>query len=235
MSRHRLLLLVLFAAPACASDFYIDPVSGSDDGDGSAAHPWRSLQSVFDDGLIETRDWPSYPYQSDMQLVVVNAGAPVRAGDTLWLRSGYHGDLVVEHAYNTALITIAAQPGQAPQVRSVTVQAAQNWIVRGLSISPSYAPVNEPTTMIEVDDHNYFGPTSQIEIAGNALFSVDDASGWGADEWVDLASSGIDRVAVQRQMGHARPSITLDATSANSSPDYAEGRSMSTSSRRSAG
>jgi len=186
------LLLILLAAPACASDFYVDPVNGTDGGDGSAEHPWRSLQAVFDDGLIQTQDWPDYPYESGMQLVPVNSGAPVRAGDTIWLRNGYHGDLSIEHAYNTAPITIAAQPGQTPHVRSVNVQAAQNWIVRGLSISPSYAATNDSITMIDVDDHNYFGPTWDIEIADNDVFSVDDASSWGPDEWVNLASSGID-------------------------------------------
>src|SRR4051795_6556647 len=94
------LLLLGFASTAHASDFYVDPINGSDAGDGSAGNPWRSLQALFDDGLIETRDWPFFPYAAGMQLVDVNPGAPVRAGDTLWLRDGYHGDLVVEHAYN---------------------------------------------------------------------------------------------------------------------------------------
>jgi len=87
---HRIVLglLLVAAAHARANDFYIDPVNGSDGGDGSASNPWHSLQAVFDAGLIETQDWPSYPYEPDMQLVVVNPGAPVRAGDTLWLRSG---------------------------------------------------------------------------------------------------------------------------------------------------
>ena len=90
-----LILLLGVAFAARADDFYIDPVNGSDAGDGSATNPWRSLQALFDDGLIETQDWPDYPYQDGMQLVTVNAGAPVRAGDTIWLRSGYYGDLVI--------------------------------------------------------------------------------------------------------------------------------------------
>ncbi len=186
-----LALLLCAAAAARANDFYIDPVNGSDAGDGSAADPWRSLQAVFDDGLIQTRDWPGYPYADGMQLVDINQGAPVQAGDTLWLRDGYHGDLVIEHAYNTAPITVAAAPGATPRVRSLTVQAAQNWIVRGLSISPSYAATNEAIDMVEISDHNYFGPAWDIEFADSELFSVDDASSWGADEWVNLASSGI--------------------------------------------
>jgi len=193
-------LLFIIAAPVCASEFYIDPVAGSDAGDGSTGNPWQSLQAVFDDGLIETRDWPEYPYELGMQLVAVNPGAPVRAGDTIWLRNGYHGDIDIEHAYNTAPIIIAAQPGQTPHVRSLRVQAAQNWIVRGLSISPSYAASNDQITMVEVSDHNYFGPAWDIEIADSDVFSIDDASSWGADQWVHLASNGI-------EVGAARVSI----------------------------
>ncbi len=192
MHRWVTLLLLAAALPAAANSFYIDPVAGSDGGDGSATAPWRSLQAVFDAGLVETRDWPSYPYDPGMQLVVVNPGAPVRAGDMLWLRNGYHGDLVIEHMYNAAPITIAAAAGQTPHLRSVRVQAAQNWILRGLSISPSYATANAQITMVAISDHSYFGPAWDIELADSDLFSVADASTWGAAEWVDLASSGID-------------------------------------------
>jgi hypothetical protein len=126
-----------------------------------------------------------------MQLVDVNTGAPVRAGDTLWLRTGYHGDLVVADAYNSAPITIAAQPGQSPKVRSVLVRSAQNWILRNLSVSPSYAATNQAVTMVSIEDHNWTGPAYDIEVAGCDLFSVPDASSWGVNEWLNLASDGV--------------------------------------------
>lgn len=87
--RHRVLghlLLLCLAAPAWSADFYVDPVNGSDAGDGSAANPWRTLQAVLQANLIETRNWESLPYQPGLDLITVNAGAPVRAGDTLpWM------------------------------------------------------------------------------------------------------------------------------------------------------
>jgi len=195
------LAILLCTAPfAAANEFYVDPDHGSDAGDGSAAQPWRSLQAVFDDGLVETRDWPSYPYVPGMTLVTVNAGAPVRAGDTIWLRSGYHGDLVVADAYNSAPITIAAQPGQSPRIRSVLVRSAQNWILRDLVVSPSFAPTNEPLTMLSVENHGWTGPSWDVDVDHCTLYSVADASAWGANEWIDLASDGIyvggDRVDV---------------------------------------
>jgi parallel beta helix pectate lyase-like protein len=196
-----LVALLLGATPALAADFYVDPVSGSDAGDGSAANPWRTLQAVVQANRIETRNWESLPYQPGLNLGTVNAGAPVRAGDTLWLRSGYHGPLVLQGAYNASPITIAAQPGHVPRLKSVLVQAAQNWILRGLSISPSHAPPLAPITIVTVRDHNWFGPAWDVEIDRCEIFTVADASSWGASEWTTVASSGVsvgaDRVTVR--------------------------------------
>lgn len=185
------LILLLAASPVAATTFHIDPVNGSAGGNGSAAQPWQSLQAVFEAGLVETRDWPEYPYEEGMALVVVNAGAPVRAGDTLLLHEGYHGDVAVEHAYNAAPITIAAAPAAQARLRSLRVHSAQHWIVRGLAISPSFGAQNEQTTIVDVSDHNWSGPAWDIELADLDVHSIDDAGAWGPTEWVDLASSGV--------------------------------------------
>ena len=54
MARTVLLCLgfCLAAAAVQAADFYVDPMNGSPGGDGSAEHPWRILQEVFDAGLV---------------------------------------------------------------------------------------------------------------------------------------------------------------------------------------
>ena len=71
--RRFLSILLLAASPVAATTFHVDPVNGSAAGDGSAAQPWQSLQAVFEAGLVETRDWPEYPYEEGMALVTVNA------------------------------------------------------------------------------------------------------------------------------------------------------------------
>jgi hypothetical protein len=195
-------LLLGVAAPASwAADFYVDPVAGSSAGDGSAASPWRTLQAVLDADLIETRDWESLPYEPGRGLVTVNAGAPVKAGDTLWLRTGYHGVVVIQGAYNAAPITVAAEPGHVPRLRSLVVQGAQNWVLRGLSISPSHAPPLSQGTIVNVRHHNWYGPTGDVTIEGGDVFTVDDASSWTASDWVNVAASGVsvgaDRVTVR--------------------------------------
>jgi hypothetical protein len=184
--------LLLCVAPAVgAADFYVDPVAGSDAGDGSAANPWRTLQAVIDGRRVETRSWATLPYAPGASLVTVNAGAPVRAGDTLWLRSGYHGAVVIQGAYNARRITVAAQPGHTPLLRSLLVQGAQNWTFRGLSISPSHAPPLSTITIVNVRDHSFYGPAWDVTVEGCDIFSVPDASAWTAADWVNVASSGV--------------------------------------------
>jgi len=111
-----ILVALLTATAAPAADFYVDPTNGSSGGDGSAASPWRTLQQVIESGLVETRQWESYPYAPGLGLVVENPGAPVKAGDTIWLRTGYHGEVVIHDAYNAAPITVAAQQGHRPRL-----------------------------------------------------------------------------------------------------------------------
>lgn len=192
MRRLVLGLLLCAAPPASAADFYVDPVNGNDTtGNGSSGSPWRTLQTVIDN-KVETRDWNSLPWTSSSVLVTVNAGAPVRAGDTIWLRNGYHGAILIQGAYNVAPITIAAQAGHAARLRTLTVRAAQNWVLRGLSISPSHAPPLAQTTIVDVDNHNFFGPAWDIELHDSDVFTVADASAWTANDWVNVASSGVD-------------------------------------------
>lgn len=196
-----LLLLLCLAPPVGAADFYIDPINGSDSGNGSPTNPWRTLQAVIEANLIETRKWESLPYQPGLNLITINPGAPVKAGDTLWLRTGYHGVVTIQSAYNLLPITIAAQPGHVPRLRSLLVQAAQNWVLRGLSISPSHAPpLTPPITVLNVRNHGWFGPAWDIRVEGCDVFTVNDASSWTASDWVNLASSGAsvgaDRVTV---------------------------------------
>lgn len=192
MRRFVLGLLLLAVPPAAATDFYVDPVNGSDtSGTGTSGNPWRTLQSVIDT-RVETRDWASLPYTPGGTLVTVNPGAPVKAGDTILLRTGYHGAILVQGAYNVAPVTVAAQAGHAPRLRTLTVRAAQNWVLRGLSISPSHAPPLGQTTIVDVDNHNFFGPAYDVELHDSDVFTVADATTWSATDWVDVASSGVD-------------------------------------------
>ena len=184
-------LVFAWATSAAAADYYVDPSTGSMQNDGSAQHPWSTLQEVIDGNLVETREWAQLPYEPGGDLKPRNPGAPVKAGDTIWLRSGYHGDIFIQSAYNAALITIAAESGQTPQIRALHVQAASNWLIRGLSISPEYATPYDPVDLVFLESHDFRGPTDHVTVEDCEIFSMSDVSGWSLTDWNDLPCNGI--------------------------------------------
>ena len=57
-----IVMLLMIAVPLDAADFYVDPQEGVSTNDGSASRPWKSLQQVLNDGLVESREWDALPY-----------------------------------------------------------------------------------------------------------------------------------------------------------------------------
>lgn len=187
--------LLMFAAAlvprmAHAGEFWVDPVHGNPGNDGSSSAPWQSLQEVLDAGLIESRKWESLPYKEGARLVPMNPGAPVKAGDTIYLRSGYYGDLRIGGFYNAKDITVVAQDGHEPRFRSVRARASSHWVFRGLHVSPEYAPSYEKTTLFELDSHGWRGPVRDIVVEDCHLRSIEDSSDWSASEWDTLSCTG---------------------------------------------
>jgi hypothetical protein len=157
---------LLAATNASAAEFFVDPAGGAPANDGSKAKPWQTLEGVVTAGHF---------------------GKEIKAGDTVWLNSGYHGAFTVKTGTYAPSITVAAASGQTPQVSQVSLSATHGWVVRGLSVSPSYAPA--PKTggdMVLVDKS-----CTDVVIEGCDIFSVKDTSSWGATEWINTASSGI--------------------------------------------
>src|SRR5262245_14822291 len=182
--RRVLLAAFLLAAPgAGAADFYVDPVSGSPGGNGSAARPWRTIEEVVAANLIESRQWDALPWTPARTLVPRNPGAPVKAGDTIWLLNGYHGELSIMGYYNAAPITIAALPGHVPRLRHVLLRASQNWRLVGLSISPAFGPVYSTASMVRLETHSFQGPAYDLTVQDCLLRSQADTTGWTAADW----------------------------------------------------
>lgn len=188
-----LLQSLLFGIPNSVggAEFYIDPMEGDPNGDGSRERPWQTLENVIERGLIQTRDWTRLPHKPDTPLQIVHSHGPIRGGDTIWLREGYHGRISIIGAYNKTPITIAAMPGESPEVSSVLVRAVENWIFRGLAISPSHAPEYKKGPLVRIEDHQSRGPSRNITIEECDIYSVSDASAWQPEDWVEKASNGI--------------------------------------------
>ena len=141
-------------------------------------------------GLVESQDWAELPYAEDSELVPNNEGAPVKAGDTIWLRSGYHGELDISSYYNTDFMTIAAEDGHTPEVSLVHVWSSSHWIIRGLLVSAASAPTCNPHTLVDLESHSWRRPVHDVAVEGCTVQSVADASDWSAEDWDSLACTG---------------------------------------------
>ena len=73
--------LCLVSLEARAAEFYVDPVNGAAAGNGSAERPWRTIQEVFDAGLVESQQWNQHPYSEQSKLVVKNPPAQCQLWD----------------------------------------------------------------------------------------------------------------------------------------------------------
>ncbi len=192
MARTLLLCIGFCLVPlqAQAAEFYVDPVTGSPTGDGSATRPWRTIQEVFDAKLVESQQWDKLPYTAQSALVIKNPGAPVRAGDTILLRSGFHGDLLIDKYYNLGTIILAAEEGQTPRLSSLHIRSGSHWTIRGLTISAEFSQTYKTHTLVHLESHNWGGPVHDIVVEHCTLFSVADASAWTAQDWDRLSCNG---------------------------------------------
>jgi hypothetical protein len=174
-------VFLFFSNNAQAADFYVDPVNGSMSNDGSQAHPWSTMQEVWEQNKIRTKISTG---------VVKNPSGVVDAGDTIYLMSGYHGKLTVNVAYNDFPITIKAYTGQTPKFCQIYLTAVKNWVFDGVLISPSYTEPYVKGYLFYVAN-TYFGDSSYITIKNSTLFSTPDLNLGTKQDWMDKSCTAI--------------------------------------------
>lgn len=133
-----------------AGAFYVDPATGSMSNPGTSASPWSTLEAVF------------------------AAGKTFAAGDTLFLRTGYHGAPTVA-GNNSDDVTIRAQSGHTPRLRKLTFANASNWVVRDLDISPLHAGATSYDTGTHVTIPSNCSDIAVMSCKVRSTFSV---TGW---------------------------------------------------------
>lgn len=180
----RCLLLLFAVATARAATYYCDPAIGTPEGDGSAERPWRTLEQVIQARLFQTRNQTGKASHSN---------AIIRPGDTVLLRSGWHGVLSIPGGYNEQPITIAAAPGQSPHVGWIEIGGGKNWIVRGLTVSPSLAPAplaKVPHELVMLGEHGG-EESADLVVEDCFVYSVLETANWTGRDWVEKPASGI--------------------------------------------
>jgi hypothetical protein len=147
---------------------FIDPVRGSSSGDGSRAHPWRTLADVLRTKMVR-----------------------IHGGDIIYLASGDHG-AVLASADNSGFVEVTAEPGQHPVLRSLEITGAR-WIFSGLKIQ-SLRTEPDPgrgTLQALVSIHAGAGPASNIVLSGNRIAPTDDVSAWRPSDWIANGLAGV--------------------------------------------
>lgn len=183
---------------AAVHSFYVDPAIGNDKNNGSFDAPWKTM----DLSRIESMLPVNYPYLAGDPLQVVNPGAPVKAGDTVYLRSGDYGTLDIYGLYNTDYIILAAQAGHTPVFDQINLNGGCRWKFSGLTVrGPKPADYNY---LIFLMSHDWYGPCSDMVIEDCHVCSVENISSWTADDWNNLANGGIqvsgERIVIRRDL-----------------------------------
>jgi len=118
---------------------------------------------------------------------LADALAAATDGDHVLLHDGDWGDVTVSGEFG-ADTWVEPAPGHSPRVRTLEIRDARNLIVRGLSISLSYAEPYESATMVSVR-----GSAPDVTVEDCDIFSVTDdvSDGWDAGQWAGEPGTGI--------------------------------------------
>ncbi len=186
--------------------FYIDPDSGSsaaDGGNGSSETPWKSLQQVIEEGLVEHYAY-SESYNTDSALIVQNEGAPVKGGDTLLLKEGYHGHIDLNRFIFRDWLTIKGASGETAILSRINLNGA----IRKIYLT-DFSIIKESYTLNESPGENYWevsgingsglylgtssfwGDCREIKVRNLTIKTAEDSSGWSATDWASRAGGGI--------------------------------------------
>lgn len=139
-------------AASSSRTFHVDPLRGTDDGDGSIKRPWRSLQHVVDARQIGSQTLETRRLQYWKARLLRNHPAPrlydnpaavVRDGDTVLLATGDHGKLDLRGIYNRLPITIAGAPGADPVFSSVNIEGVANFRFQNFAVETAEWSAND--------------------------------------------------------------------------------------------
>ena len=192
--------LFLFSLAGQAHTFYLDPINGNINNDGSISNPLPSLEEVNTQGLIQSFGYV-VPYASGASPdQVFNPNGIIVGGDTLILLAGLHGIFETRNSHNQSPILIRGVDRDEVILKSIHVRSGSNWVFESLSVSSEPYGAYLTGDGVWFETHNWHGPAHDIEIKDCYIYSAEDADQWSAAEWIDGARNGIriqgDRVSV---------------------------------------
>ena len=178
--------------------WYIDPVNGAtaaNGGKGSQAHPWNSLQAVFQ--VTTGYTYPllaTAPYRYGYVFAPNPNAVPIKPGDEILLMSGNYGNIWIgnyaNELTNSSFVTIAAAPGQSPVLTSLFIESANMFAFDGLKVQSLEPAAIENYPLVEVKDQGASFPTSDIVFSNITISSQDDVSSWTQAQWIANGRNG---------------------------------------------
>jgi hypothetical protein len=113
------------ALRSASRQLFVDPIVGSDGGDGSRGRPWKTLAAVAAKHMKE---------------------GILLAGDTVFLRRGYHGAPVITGRFAAPGVTVVADNGHTPCIRSLVFDKASFWTLSGIVVTQLSTPAGHADT-----------------------------------------------------------------------------------------
>jgi hypothetical protein len=177
---------------------------------GSASHPWNSLEAVFQT-VVANLPVPGYanpllttaPYYHAVTFpgggwgydIVTGPNGVIQPGDEVLLMSGNYGAVyigVYDHEItNQAFLTIAAAPGQTPILSSLRVSSTNEFHFSGITVQ-DVAGGGNTAYVVSVSDQGLAYPTSDIVFDHMTINSgaTAVADTWTRAQWLATAHSG---------------------------------------------
>lgn len=181
---------IFLSSSLFAATFYVDPVNGSMNNNGSINAPWTTIQEVVNNNRIETQRPAAFPFTLGQPLVTANAGAPVQPGDTIYCFSGYQGSLFISGHYNLDYIYVIELPGHQAEFESIELRGSSRWSFDNVTISKEFSG-NLGGTLFFMNTHSYHGGVHDVVLKNSTLYTVWDAYSWTAADWVNNSAGGI--------------------------------------------
>jgi hypothetical protein len=172
------------------NEFFVDPVNGDDQNDGSFENPWKNIQYVVEN-YVSTFSYESLPPDNNTLLVEKNESAPVKAGDVIVLMAGNHGSLEITQANNQNFITIKAMDGETAIIDYLLISGSTYWNIEGLLITPEFSVEPLESNLVTIENHNWVGSSHHIYIHDNTIQNVENSSAWTITDWNENCANGV--------------------------------------------
>jgi len=184
------ILLVGFSPFLFAKQYYVDPINGREDGNGSQKRPWKSLNWMLENNLIEYYSWDNLPYTKNKSVLRRVTSSIVKGGDTLLLLQGDYGAFKVKNFYFKKPLIIRSAQKKIANFHSIEVMAGSNLLFDGITIQPD-PNMKKPKKLFSVISHNWLGPVQNISLINSSLSSFQKLSKFNKQVWQKRVIDGI--------------------------------------------